>query len=49
MPEQSSVHFYLNWAKERIDEMDAALTSLEIKANQAKADPCLRSEHSRRL
>jgi hypothetical protein len=24
MPEQSSMHFYLNWAKERIDEMDAA-------------------------
>jgi hypothetical protein len=38
MPEQSSMHFYLNWAKERIDEMDAALASLEVKANQAKAD-----------
>jgi dihydroxyacetone kinase len=32
------LHFYLNWAKERIDEMDAALASLEVKANQAKAD-----------
>ena len=31
------MHFYLNWAKERIDEMDAALASLEIKANQATA------------
>ncbi|WP_407159450.1 hypothetical protein [Bradyrhizobium sp. STM 3557] len=29
--------FYLNWAKERIDEMDAALTSFEIKADEAKA------------
>jgi hypothetical protein len=38
MPEHSSMHLYLNWAKERIDEMDAALASLEVKANQAKAD-----------
>ena len=28
MSEQSGMHFYLNWAKERIDEMDAALASL---------------------
>jgi len=32
------MHFYLNWAKERIDEMDAALASLEVKADQAKAE-----------
>jgi len=38
MTEQSSVHVYLNWAKERIDEMDAALASFEVKAGQAKAD-----------
>jgi uncharacterized membrane-anchored protein len=38
MPEQSSMHFYLNWAKARIDEMDAALASLEVKASQMKAD-----------
>lgn len=38
MPEQSSMHFYLNWTKERIDEMDAALASLEAKAGQVKAD-----------
>src|SRR6516225_6288580 len=38
MPEQSSVHFYLNWAKERIDEMDATLASLEAKAGQVQAD-----------
>ena len=38
MSEQSSMHFYLNWAKERIDEMDAALASLEVKADQAKAE-----------
>jgi hypothetical protein len=38
MSEQSSLHVYLNWAKERIDEMDAALASFEAKAGQAKAD-----------
>jgi len=38
MPEHSSVHFYLNWAKERIDEMDATLASLEVKAGQVHAD-----------
>ena len=37
MAEQSSMHFYLNWAKERIDEMDAALASLEAKAGQVQA------------
>jgi hypothetical protein len=34
MPEQSSMHIYLNWTKERIDEMDAALASLEAKASR---------------
>jgi hypothetical protein len=29
---------YLNWAKERIDEMDAALASFEVKAGHAKAE-----------
>jgi hypothetical protein len=38
MSEQSSIHFYLNWAKERIDEMDATLASLEVKAGQAQVD-----------
>jgi hypothetical protein len=38
MPEQSSLHVYLNWAKERIDEMDAALASFEAKASEATAD-----------
>ena len=36
--QKSSVHFYLNWAKERIDEMDATLASLEAKASQVQAD-----------
>jgi hypothetical protein len=38
MPEHSTVHFYLNWVKERIDEMDAILASLEAKASQVRAD-----------
>ena len=38
MPEHSSVHFYVNWTKERLDEMDATLASLEAKASQLKTD-----------
>ena len=39
MPAQSSVHFYLNWAKERLDEMDATLAVLDghIAKMQAEA------------
>jgi hypothetical protein len=37
MPTQSSIHFYLNWAKERLDEMDATLASLESKASEVQA------------
>jgi hypothetical protein len=44
MSEQSSIHVYLNWAKERIDEMDAALASLEGKASQVKADAKAKAE-----
>src|SRR5262245_48732868 len=38
MPVQSSMHFYLNWAKERIDEMDAVSASLEAKTSEIQAD-----------
>jgi hypothetical protein len=38
MPEHSRMHIYLNWTKQRLDEMDATLASLEVKANQRKAD-----------
>jgi hypothetical protein len=38
MSQESSMHVYLNWAKQRIDEMDATLASLEAKASQAKAE-----------
>jgi hypothetical protein len=38
MREQSSMHSYLDWTKQRIDEMDAILASLEAKAGQVKAE-----------
>jgi uncharacterized phage infection (PIP) family protein YhgE len=44
MPEQSSAHFYLNWTKERIDEMDATLSSLEAKASQVQAGSKAKAE-----
>jgi hypothetical protein len=47
MPTHSSTHFFLNWAKERADEMDAALASLEAKAKEVKAD--LRAKSDRAL
>jgi hypothetical protein len=44
MSEQSSMHFYLSWAKERIDEMDAALASFEVKATEVKADSKVKAD-----
>lgn len=38
MSGQDSIHFFANWAKERLDEMDATLTSLEGKAAEVQAD-----------
>lgn len=35
---QSRMHPYLNWAKERLDEMDAALASLEAKLDDVQTD-----------
>ena len=37
MVTQSDTHFFTNWAKERLDEMDAAVTSLEGKAGEVQA------------
>jgi hypothetical protein len=34
----SNAHFYINWAKERLDEMDAILASFEGKTSQVTAD-----------
>jgi hypothetical protein len=44
MSEQSSMHLYLNWAKERIDEMDAALASFEVNASHAKAESKVKTD-----
>ncbi len=38
MPNQNNMHFYLSWAKERIDELDALLASLEDKAKDVQAE-----------
>jgi hypothetical protein len=40
--EQSS--FYLDWTKERIDEMDASLASFEAKAGQVQADSKVKAD-----
>ena len=34
----SNAHFYINWAKERLDEMDAVLASFEGRTAQMAAD-----------
>ena len=44
MPTHSSIHFYLNWAKERIDEMDATLASLESKIGEVQADARVKAD-----
>ena len=38
MATQSNIHFFTNWAKERLDEMDAAVTSLEGKLAEVQSD-----------
>ena len=38
MASQSSIHFFLNWTKERIDEMDATVASLESKAAELRSE-----------
>ena len=35
---QDSIHSFANWTKERLDEMDATLTSLEGKAAEVQVD-----------
>jgi hypothetical protein len=36
MPPQTNINFFLNWANERVAEMDAALKSLESGAGQVQ-------------
>ena len=38
MATQSNIHFFTNWAKERLDEMDAAVTLLEGKLGEVQSD-----------
>jgi hypothetical protein len=38
MATHSSLHVYLDWAKARLDEMDATVASIEGKAGEVKAD-----------
>ena len=53
-PTQGSAHFYVDWAKERLDEVDATLTSLDSKVDElrgdarAKADGALADMRARR-
>jgi hypothetical protein len=41
---QSSIHYYTNWAKERIDEMDATLSSLEFKVGEVAAESRVKAD-----
>ena len=44
MPMQSSVHFYLNWAKERLDEMDATLAVVDGQMAKMQADARVKAQ-----
>ena len=44
MPERSSMYFYVDWTKQRIDEMDGTLASLEAEASRLKADSRAKAE-----
>jgi len=38
MPDQNLMHYYFNWSKERIDEMNAALTSFERQFDRLQSE-----------
>ena len=44
MTQHSIMHTYLNWAKERIDEMDATLASLEAKVGEMQAETKVKAD-----
>jgi len=46
MSSQSSLHTYLDWAKERLDEIDATLASFEHGAAKLQADARTKAEKS---
>ena len=49
MPKQSSIHAYLNWTKQRIDEMDATLASFEAQAAEAKSESKVKADQLKRI
>ena len=44
MTKHSSIHEYVNWAKERLDEMDASVAALEERVRHQKADAKAKGE-----
>ena len=44
MSSQSTIHPYLGWAKERLDEIDATLASFEHRATKLQADARAKGE-----
>ncbi len=44
MSKKSQFHFQVEWAKERLDEMDAALASLERRASETQATSGAKAE-----
>ena len=44
MSSQSTIHPYLDWAKERLDEIDATLASFEHSAKKLQADARTKAE-----
>ncbi len=44
MTSQSIVHSYLDWAKERLDEIDATLSSFQHNAAKLQADVRAKAE-----
>ena len=44
MADQSKMHVYVDWIKQRLDEMDATLASLENTATKMQADTRVKSD-----
>src|SRR5262245_901119 len=44
MTQHGNMHIYLNWAKERVDEMDATLASLEAKIGEMQAETKVKAD-----
>ena len=44
MTDQSNLHVYMDWIKERLDEMDATLASLENTATKMQADSRVKAD-----